>query len=102
MKTWQKSIGAPAAIAMAESKWWLGKNAKEIARIGLITCELCLPFGVLHKAVEDALGRPVWTHEFGLNFDGIWQELNGERDAPTMEEIINLIPEEKRLLVVTA
>jgi hypothetical protein len=99
MSTYQKSIGRENAIAMGESKWWIGKDAREIARIGLFTTELCLPFDVLHEAVEKALGRPVWTHEFGLNFDGICQELLGERDAPTMDEIINLIPAEKRIIV---
>lgn len=85
---------------MYESKWWEGRDPLEIAKIGMFTQELCLPFEVFHENMEKALGRPVWTHEFAMNFDGICQELLGERDAPTMEEIINLIPEEKRILVV--
>lgn len=97
--TYQKSIGREAAIALAETKWWVGRPAKEVAKIGLLTQELCLPFDVLHGAVEEALGRPVFTHEFGLDFDGIVQELLGEKDAPTMQEIIDLIPEDKRILV---
>ena len=101
MSNYQKSIGREAAIALANTNWWVGKEPKEIARIGLFTTELCLPFDVLHEAIEKALGRPVFTHEFGLNFDGICQELLGERDAPTFTEILNLIPEEKRILVVT-
>lgn len=99
MSKYTKSIGREAAIALAETKWWLHKEPREIARIGLLTQELCLPFGVLHENVEKALGRPVFTHEFGLNYDGIVQELLGERDAPTLEEIIELIPAEKRILV---
>lgn len=98
MSAYQKSIGRHKAIALAESQWWIGLPYKEIAKVGLLTAELCLPFDVLHEAVEKALGRPVWTHEFGMNFDGIVQELLGERDAPTMEEIINLIPAEKRII----
>lgn len=54
---------------------------------------------MLHGAVEEALGRPVWTHEFGTNFDGIVQELLGEKDAPTLQEIMDLIPAEKRIIV---
>jgi hypothetical protein len=99
VSTYLKSIGRDNAIALAKTEWWVGKPAKEVAKIGLFTKELCLPFDVLHKAVQEALGRPVFTHEFGLNFDGICQELLGERDAPTLEEIINLIPEEKRIII---
>lgn len=54
---------------------------------------------MFHEAVEKALGRPVWTHEFGLNWDGLKKELMGEAPAPTMQEIIDLIPEEKRIIV---
>lgn len=52
------------AIAMAESKWWEGKTAQEIAVFQLNEDLLCMPFNVFHKAVEEWLGRPVWTHEF--------------------------------------
>lgn len=61
---------------------------------------LCMPFNVAHEAVEKALGRPVYTHEFGLNFAGIKEEFLGERAAPSLSEILELIPEEKRLVVV--
>jgi hypothetical protein len=101
MSNYTKSIGREKAIALANSNWWVGKPAKDVAKIGLFTKELCLPFHELHKAVEEALGRPVFTHEFGLNYDGICQELLGERDAPTLEEIIEMIPAEKRLVVFT-
>lgn len=99
MKTKQQSLGKEKAIALAESKWWVGRPAKEVAKFQLFTEELCIPFGVFHGTIEEALGRPVYTHEFGLNMDGLIQELLGERDAPTMEEIINLIPEEKRIVI---
>lgn len=63
------------------------------------TVELAVPFAVFHEAVEKSLGRPVYTHEFGMNYDGICAEFLGEKEAPTLEEIINLIPEEKRIIV---
>lgn len=99
MSNYQKSIGREAAIALFDSKWWIGKTPREIAKVGLLTAELCLPFDILQNAVEKALGRPVFTHEFALNFDGIVQELIGERDAPTLQQIIELIPADKRYLV---
>lgn len=96
----RQSIGREKAIALAESNWWELCDHREIAGFQLFTEELCCPFDVFHDAVEKSLGRPVWTHEFGLNYDGIVAEFLGERQPPTMEEIIGLIPEEKRVIVV--
>jgi len=61
---------------------------------------LCMPFAVFHEAMEKALERPVFTHEFALNYDGLCRELLGEQPAPTFEEIMDLIPAEKRVLLV--
>jgi hypothetical protein len=93
----QKSIGREAAIALATSKWWEGKSAEYIAKRGMYIEELCLPFDVLHKAVEGHLGRPVFTHEFGSV--GLYHEVRGEKDAPSLQEIFDLIPAEKRIVI---
>ena len=61
---------------------------------------LCMPFDVFHQAVEKTLGRPVYTHEFGLNYEGIKAELLDGADPPSLEDILNLIPEEKRVVVL--
>lgn len=37
---------------------------EQAAIIGAYTGILCGPFSHVHKAVEEKLGRPVWTHEF--------------------------------------
>jgi len=95
----RQSIGKDKAIALANSNWWEGRSAREIAKFQLFTEELSMPFDIFHQKLEEALGRPVWTHELGLNFDGIALEFLGEKDAPTMDEIIELIPAEKRILV---
>ena len=94
------SIGKPAAIALGKSDWWKTKTAREIAGFQLFTEELCCPFDVFHKSVEESLERSVWTHEFGLNYEGICKEFLGESEPPTMQEIFEMIPEEKRLIVV--
>jgi hypothetical protein len=96
----RQSIGRDKAIALAKSNWWVGKEPRDIAKFQFFTDELAMPFDVFHEALEKALGRPVFTHEMALNYDGIAMELLGEKDAPTMEEIINLIPEDKRILIV--
>lgn len=89
------------AIELAGSNFWEPMSPREIAVFQMNTKKLCMPFAIFHEALEKALGRPVWTHELGMNADGIKKELNGESPAPTMEEIINMIPAEKRMIFVT-
>lgn len=86
------------ATKLYESNFWEGMEPFDIALFQMFQDRLCLPFDVFHKAVEEALGRPVWTHEFAGR-DGLKEELLGLRPAPSMQEIINLIPEEKRILI---
>lgn len=94
-------ITTEKAIELAKSNWWEGLDSKTVAQFQFKVEKACMPFDLFHKAVEEALGRPVWTHEFGLNWDGLIKELNGESPSPTFEEIIDMIPEEKRILIVT-
>lgn len=90
-----------SAMELVASKWWEGKSDREIVEFQLFTDRfVCESFGQFHKAVENVLGRPVWTHEFALDYEGICQEFLGEKAPPTFEEILNLIPENKRVLVV--
>jgi hypothetical protein len=96
MSCYQKSVGRDFARALFASAWWEGMPSHQVARMQLFTRELCMPFGLFHRALEDALGRSVWIHELGLNLDGVIHEFLGESDAPTWEEIVNLIPREKR------
>ncbi|MSU51213.1 MAG: hypothetical protein EXS37_19350 [Opitutus sp.] len=91
----QKSIGRRRAIALVETKWWLVRSPRQIARVQLFTVEQCVPFDVFHRAMEVSLGRPVWIHEFGLSLENLIQEFLGERDEPTLEEIFAAVPEGK-------
>lgn len=96
----RQSIGNERAISLFNSSWWKEKSFRERAEFQLFTDELCMPFYIFHEAIEKTLGRSVWANEFDLSFDVLAAEILGEKTAPTMEEIINLIPEEKRILVV--
>jgi hypothetical protein len=87
------------AIELAESEFWKDMSLRERATFQLFEEKLCMPFDVFHEAVEKTLSRPVFTHEFGLNVEGLKSELIGERPMPTIAEIINLIPEEKRIIL---
>lgn len=94
-----KQLTTDEAIALHDCGEWKGWSHMQRASFQLIQNKLCMPFSTFHESVEKALGRPVWTHEFGLNRDGLVQELAGLVDAPTMEEIVALIPAEKLILV---
>lgn len=99
MRESQISIGRDKAIALSETHWWELCTPREIAEFQLFTTELCCPFAVFHEAMETSLGRPVWTHEFGMSFDGLVKEFLGEQGPPTMQQIIDLIPAEKRVVI---
>lgn len=51
-------------IAKAETGWWKTATPREIVAFQLYEPLLCMPFNDYQAAVEAALGRPVWTHEF--------------------------------------
>ena len=88
------------AIEFANGKEWESMTAHERASFQLEQDRLCMPFSVFHEAVEKSLGRPVWTHEFGLNRQGLIDELNGAQKAPSFEQICALLPAEKTVVVV--
>lgn len=92
----KKQFTTEQAIKFYESKEWDSWTDEQIVRFQLFQDKLCLPFDKFHKAMEIVLGRPVWTHEFAYK-DNLTKEYLGCCDAPTMEEIINLIPAEKRI-----
>jgi hypothetical protein len=87
-------------IALYDSHFWETMTHRERAEFQLFEPLLCMPFSVFHSALEQTLGRSVYTHEFAMNVDGLKKELRGEKDPPTMEEIINMIPEDKRVIVI--
>ncbi len=87
------------ALELYETKWWESKSAYEIVKFQLYEPLLCMPFDKFHQALEEALDRPVWTHELALNYEGIKAEFEGLKPSPSMNEIVNLIPEEKRIIV---
>src|SRR5512139_2728550 len=76
------------AIAKAKGRWWEKRTAKEIVAFQLYEELLCMPFDVFHAAMEEALGRSVYTHEFGTNVSGLQAEFEGKRGPATLPEII--------------
>jgi len=82
------------------SKFWEALSYEDRAKFQLFEPLLCMPFKIFHEAVEKTLGRPVYTHEFGYNIEGLRKEIMGEAESLTLEEIINLIPKDKFTIIV--
>ena len=87
---------------MGKSGWWKGKTAREIAEFQLMEPRLCLPtFDMFKAAMEEALGRPVFTTEYGG--DGrkrLEQELFHGAAAPTLDEVLDQLPKGKPVIEV--
>lgn len=93
-----KQLSEQEAIEMFESGIWRGWTDEQIVRFQLFQDRLCVDFSCFHKAISNVLNRPVYSHEFAF-IDEIKKEYLGVKDAPTFDEIMNLIPEEKRIIV---
>ncbi len=94
-----KELNQAEAMAFHDNKIYDGMSFKQKAVFQINQKLLCMPFSTFHEAVEKTLDRPVWTHEFGLNYQGIKDEVMGIKSAPTFEEILALIPPEKLVVV---
>lgn len=96
---WSKDqLTKEQAIKMYESDVWQTWSSEQVVRFQLFQKRLCMPFSNFHRCIEEVFGRPVFTHEFG-NRDEMIKEYLGEKDMPTIDEIINLIPAEKRIVI---
>ena len=86
------------AILFAENKMYEKMTHEEIVRFQLFNEFLGMPFDVFHEAIEKVLDRPVFAHEFAY-VDVLKEEYLGTREKPSFEDIVNLIPEEKRVIL---
>ena len=93
-----KQFTKDEAIAFHDSQAWIELSDYEKVKLQLFQDRLCMPFKEFHKAIEAVLDRPVYTHEFAFR-DGLQKEFLGEKDAPDLAEILDLIPAEKRIVV---
>ena len=70
-----------------DNRWWTSKDKKILGYYQLITPIMLVSFDKFHESLEFLLGRPVWTHEMALNYEGLKAE--GERafkGTPDSEE----------------
>jgi hypothetical protein len=94
-----KQLTSEEAIAFGEGGEWKAWTPLQRAAFQMTQEMLCMPFDEFHKAITEALGRPVYTHEFGLNREGLIRELAGQANAPSLDEILALIPAHKLIVI---
>ena len=57
-----------------DNHWWLSEDKRVLGYYQLMNPILLVSFDKFHEALEFLLGRPVWTHEMGLNYEGLKAE----------------------------
>lgn len=95
-----KQITQQEAIALGKSNALMDLPPKDRAMFQLHQQFLAYDFGQFQLDMEELLGRPVWTHEFA-NAERLKAEAAGKIPALTLDQIMDMIPAEKRILVVT-
>ena len=82
-----------------DSKVWESWTDRQIVEFQLFQKKLALPFSRFHEAVEKVLKRSIYTCEFAFG-DLLKQEFLGDKEPPTLQEIMELIPKDKRIIIV--
>lgn len=95
----EKQLTSEQAIALGKSEFYKNMSAEQIVKFQLFQDKLCMPFNIFHSAVEKTLQRPVYTHEFAY-VENLRKEFLGEVKPPTFEEIVDLIPKDKQILLI--
>lgn len=86
------------AIQFGESEVWKTWTPEQVVRFQLFQRKICLDFSHFMMCLRIVLDLPVYTHEL-CNMDYLKEEYLGVKSAPTFGEIINLIPQEKRIII---
>lgn len=89
-----QQLNRDQAITFAEIEAYKEMTDEQIAHFQLGQELLCVPFDIFQLAVEKALGRPVFTHEFA-DPDKLIGELYGDKRRPSLEEVLSSVSKEK-------
>ncbi|MFH1012888.1 MAG: hypothetical protein V1769_00070 [Thermoplasmatota archaeon] len=89
------------ALEIAESGVWKNWTDEEVTKFQLYQDRLCMDFSRFHESVEKTLGRPVYTHEFAFP-EHLQKEFEGDKEPPTLMEVLNLFPKDKPIIIVGA
>lgn len=93
-----KQFTKEQAIEMAKSGIWKKWSDAEVVKFQLYQRRLCMDLSRYHNALGKVLGRPVFLHELS-DTKKLQAEYEGKNPAPTFEEIVNMIPAEKLIVI---
>lgn len=93
-----EQLTSEEAAAFFDGGAWKTWTDDEVASFQLFQDCLALPFDRFHEAMTAVLKRDIFTHEFA-NQEALIAEYWGDRPAPSLAEILALIPEEKRIAI---
>lgn len=89
------------AVRFSDSGWYVGRTNEEITAMQLYEPMLIVPdFFIFHKAIENALGRPVQTLAFGILPETLKKEF--EMKVPNAKELIDKMSAEKEAFIKRA
>ena len=80
------------AIEMYDSGWWKEATDNTIVAFQLFEDRLCLPFDEFHRAIEEVLRRPVYTHEFAFK-EELQKEYLTQRPPMALGESLGILQE---------
>lgn len=93
-----QQLSKEQAIKFHESALHEQWTHEQVVRFQLFQDKLCMPFSRFHEAISEVLGRDIMTHEFARS-DYLREEYLGVRAMPTIEEVMEQIPEDKRMII---
>ena len=88
------------AIAFYEREGWKEMTNRELIDFQFSHGLSCMPMDVLLEAAADVFGRSVYNIEFGLNWEGLKQELYEDKEPPTIVDIIEMLPHDKKIIIL--
>ena len=91
-----KEIGISESLRLINSQWWNLASPREIAKKQLLVKEPCVPLDVFMMALSESLDREVFVFEMAFGRDQLQMEFFGEKDPPSEEDIVMLLPLKQR------
>ena len=87
------------AKAKYKEAWWDSDDPKVLFLGQIQEPILLIDFDKFHKAAEQALGRPVWTHEFAES-EELLDEFYKERPKATMKDVFDKLARYEKPVIV--
>ena len=99
MNSEERKRNIEKAKAKYKEAWWESDDLKVLFLGQIQEKILLMDFSKFHKATEQALERPVWTHEFAEP-EKLLGEYNKERPKATMVDVLDKIERYEKPIIV--